>query len=55
MSISQGKLELEKIELQLPVAPGTQDIPHQRVVCLELAGALFRYINLQSVLQKGNY
>ena len=45
MTISQGKHELEKLELQSPVAAGPQDIPHGSVARPEPAGALFRYIN----------
>ena len=43
-TISQWKLELGKLELKAPVAPGPQDIPHRRVALLEPAGALFRFI-----------
>ena len=31
MPISHGKFKLEKLDLQPPVAPGPQDIPHQSV------------------------
>ena len=41
MTISQWKLELDKLELQPPVALGPKDIPYQSVARPELAGALF--------------
>ena len=45
MTISQWKHELEKLELQSPVAIGPQYIPHRSVARPEPAKALFRYIN----------
>ena len=51
MPISHGKFKLERLELQPPVAPGPQDIPHGRVARPELAGALFGYINFLENLQ----
>ena len=51
VTISQWKLELEKLELQPPVALGPQDIPYRSVARPELAGDLFRYINSLENLQ----
>ena len=54
MTISQWKIELEKLELLPPDAAGPQDIPRRRVAQPGMAGPLFRYIicleNLQSFL-----